>query len=189
MTKNDDKSQGKAAKPAKDDDLAAKVQKAQAKADADAAKAGSHDAKIAELTQQVAKLTDIAGRAQAELQNAKIRLERESDELKKYAAEGSLRKLLPTIDNFQRAFRHLPGELQSHEWVKGMTAIEQDFMRVVGEMGLKKFESLGQPVDPARHEVLMTAPGVAGKVIDVLEDGYELHGKILRPAKVKVGAG
>ncbi|HRH93359.1 MAG TPA: nucleotide exchange factor GrpE [Candidatus Peribacteria bacterium] len=187
MTKNDDKAHGKAPKPQKGDgdDLLEKVKKAQA----DDAHASGLQAKVDELTQQVAKLTEIAGRAQAELQNAKIRMEREGGELKKYAAETTLRRLLPTIDNFQRAFKHLPEELKSHEWVKGMTAVEQEFMRVTGEMGLKKFDAAGETANPERHEVLMTGPGEAGKVLEAFEDGYEFGGKVIRPAKVKVGSG
>ncbi len=188
MTKSDQKQpHGKVPTSQKGDgdDLLEKVKKAQA----EAAQDGAFQSKIDELTQQVAKLTEIAGRAQAELQNAKIRMERESGELKKYAAELSLRKLLPTIDNFQRAFKHLPQELASHEWVKGMTAIEQEFMRVVTEMGLKKFDAKNEAANPDRHEVLMTAPGEAGKVLEVFEDGYEFGGRVIRPAKVKVGNG
>jgi molecular chaperone GrpE len=182
MTKNDPK---KAKASSAGDDLAEKVKKAQA----DAAKRDAGGARVKELEEQVAKLTDIAGRAQAELQNAKLRMEREGNELKKFAAEVCLRKLLPTIDNFQRAFKHLPQELQSHEWVKGVLSIEQELMRVTGEMGLKKFAVTGEQVNPERHEVLMTAPGEAGAVLEVFEDGYEFGGKVLRPAKVKVGSG
>ena len=147
------------------------------------------EGKILELTEQLKKATDLASRSQAELQNAKIRLEREATELRKYASEVVLLKLLPTVDNLQRALKHLPADLASHEWVKGIVAVEQDFLRQVGEMGLKRFESLGQTVDAARHEVLMQGPGEANTVTSVIEDGYELHGKIVRPAKVKVGDG
>ena len=143
--------------------------------------------KIAELTDQVKKLTDLAARAQADLQNAKVRMTKDQEELRKFVGEGMLQALLPTVDNFQRAFLHLPDELRSHEWVKGVASIEQDLIRKLSEMGLKRFDSLGKQVDPARHEVLTTGPGEEGKVIEVFEDGYELHGKILRPAKVKVG--
>jgi len=144
---------------------------------------------IQALKDQVAKLTDMAARAQADLQNAKGRLERDADELRRFAAEAVLRKLLPTVDNFQRAFQHLPEELRSHEWVKGVTAIEQDFLKVLADLGLKKFESKGQPVDPSRHEVVMQGPGKEGVVTDVYEEGYELHGKVIRPAKVTAGNG
>ncbi len=153
------------------------------------AKALALEAQVQELTQQVAKLTDMAARAQADLQNAKARMQRDGDDLRRFAAESILRRFLPVIDNFQRAFQHLPADLQNHEWVKGVGAIERDFMKQVGEMGLRKFESLGQQVDTARHEVITLGSGKEGEIIEVLEEGYELNGKILRPAKVKVGDG
>lgn len=143
----------------------------------------------AELKKQLDGLKDTAARAQAELQNAKIRMDKEAGDLRKYAAEVVLMKLLPTIDNFQRAFKHLPDDLKAHEWVKGVSAIEQDLMKQVTDMGLKRMDVLGQPVDAHKHEVLMEGPGEKGKVIEVFEEGYELYGKALRPAKVKVGAG
>lgn len=146
-------------------------------------------AKVLELEAQVKKLTDIAGRAQADLQNAKIRLEKNAEELRTFAAEGVLLRLLPVIDNFQRAFQHLPDELKAHEWVKGVAAVEQELLRQVDELGLKRMDVLGMPVDPSKHEVLMQGSGEQGKVTEVFQDGYELHGRVLRPAKVKAGNG
>ncbi len=143
--------------------------------------------KIAELEEQLKKSSDIASRSQAELQNVKIRLDREGNDIRKFASEAVLLKLLPTIDNLQRALKLLPKDLEENSWVKGIIALEQQFLKEVGNMGLKRFESMGQPLDAERHEVLMQVPGEAGTVMEVLEDGYELHGKVIRPAKVKVG--
>ena len=98
-------------------------------------------------------------------------------------------RLLPTIDNLQRALKYLPKDLEKNEWVRGIVAVEQDFLKQVGDMGLKRFESVGQPIDAERHEVLMQVKGEEGTVVEVLEDGYELHGKVVRPAKVKAGGG
>lgn len=164
------------------------------KHDASQAKAGDDrivalEKKIAELTEQLQKASDVASRSQAELQNAKIRLEREASDMRKFASEGVLLRLLPTIDNLQRALKHLPESLRSDTWVQGIVALEQEFLKQVGEMGLKRFESVGKPLDAQRHEVLMQVSGDSGTVIEVLEDGYELHGKVVRPAKVKVGGG
>lgn len=176
-----------------DDDLVAKV-KAAAAGDS---RITELEAKVLELTEQLKKASDVSSRSQAELQNAKIRLEREAGEIRKFASEAVLLKLLPTIDNLQRALKHLPKDIDDKkrvypelvEWVKGIVALEQQFLSEVGEMGLKRFDSVGKPLDAERHEVLMQVPGDAGTVIDVLEDGYELHGKVVRPAKVKVGGG
>jgi len=123
------------------------------------------------------------------LQNAKDRLQKEGEEIRKYALEGALLSLLPTIDNFQRAIAHLPEDIEDHDWVKGIAATEQELMKNLQAMGLKRFECIGEDVDPAKHEILQQAPGEEGKVVQVIEDGYELHGKIVRPAKVMVGNG
>ncbi|HVW66816.1 MAG TPA: nucleotide exchange factor GrpE [Candidatus Peribacteraceae bacterium] len=141
------------------------------------------------LQDELNRFRDMAARAQADLQNAKARVERESDELRKFAGEQMIRRMLPTLDNFQRAFQHVPAELQSHEWVKGVAAIEQDLMKQMNDAGLTRMQSLDVHVDPAKHEVLMTGSGEEGKVIEVFEEGYELNGKVLRPAKVRVGDG
>ena len=147
------------------------------------------DPRIAELEEQVRKLTDLAARAQADLQNAKTRMEKDADELRRFALQSIVTKLVPVIDNFQRAFGHLPADLKDHEWVKGVGAIEQELIKQAGELGLQKFSPLGEKADTARHEVLMVGPGEEGVITEVFEDGYELGGRIVRPAKVKVGDG
>lgn len=134
-------------------------------------------------------LKELAARAQADLQNAKDRLEREAVEIRMYAKQGVIAELLPTVDNFQRAFAHLPEDLQDHDWVKGVQAIEQELMRKMFEAGLVKMECIGQQADPEHHEVLQAGPGNENEVTEVFEDGYLLGDKVLRPAKVKVGDG
>lgn len=146
-------------------------------------------AKIEELQAQVAKLTDIAGRSQADLQNAKVRMERDADDLKRFALQSIMMKLLPVLDHFDRAMKQVPQDLASSEWVKGVSAIEKDFAQKLADSGLVKFESLGQPVDPVRHEVITLGPGKEGIITQVFEDGYELGGKVVRVAKVTVGDG
>ena len=148
--------------------------------------------RITELEQQLKDMQsfkDLAARAQADLQNAKSRIEREASDLRKFATEQMLQRILPTLDNFQRAFQHIPEDLKSQEWVKGVAAIEADLMRQMTDAGLSRMQSLGQVADPAKHEVLTMGPGEEGKVTEVFEEGYELNGKVLRPAKVKVGSG
>lgn len=139
---------------------------------------------------ELATMKDLAARAQADLQNAKDRMERNIGDMRRYAVEGTLAKLIPILDHFYRASTHLPDDLKNNEWVKGVLAIEQELSKVLAEMGLQKMENLiGQQVDPMKHEILQSAPGEEGKILEVFEDGYELLGKVLRPAKVKVGNG
>ena len=147
------------------------------------------DARLHALEQDLAKFRDLAARAQAELQNAKERLQREAGEMRTFAAAGVVQQLLPTVDNFQRAFAHLPAELRDHEWVKGVAAVEQDLVRRLADAGLKKIDCIGQMVDPSKHDVLQAGPGQRDVITEVFEDGYEFNGRVLRPAKVKVGNG
>jgi len=144
---------------------------------------------LAKLRADHDRLKDLAARAQADLQNAKIRMEREAGDMRKFALEGLVMQLLPTVDNFQRAFSHLPADIVANDWVKGVQAVEQDLIRILAGVGLKKIESLNAQVDPHKHEVLQTGPGELEMITEVFEDGYEYQGKILRPAKVKAGDG
>ena len=134
-------------------------------------------------------MKDLAARAQADLQNAKMRMKKEGQEIRVFAVQALIERLLPTIDNFRRAFDHLPADLKSHDWVKGLAAVEQQLLRDLEAVGLKPIDALGKPADPARHEILQTAPGKEGIVLQLVENGYELSGKVIKPAKVVVGDG
>lgn len=145
--------------------------------------------KCTQLQSELEKMKDLAGRAQADLQNAKDRMQREGDDIRKFALENTLLGLLPTIDHFQRAFDHLPEELADNDWVKGVQAIEQDLIGKLSALGLERIECLGGSVDPEKHEVLQTGPGEEGNITEVVEDGYVFNGKVIRVAKVIVGSG
>lgn len=138
---------------------------------------------------ELVKLKELAARAHADLQNAKMRMEKEAQDIRMYAVQSLIEKLLPTVDNFQRAFRHLPEDIADNDWVKGLQATEQQLLADLASAGLTSISSLGETVDTNLHEVLQTAPGEKDIVVDVLQEGYMLHGKIIRPAKVIVGDG
>lgn len=137
----------------------------------------------------VQQFKELAARAQADLQNARARMGKEAEEMRVFAAELLVRQLLPTVDNLRRACRHLPADLVSHEWAKGVLSTEQELLRQLKSIGLELMDALGKPVDPLRHEVLLTALGEKEKILEVIEDGYLFRGKVLRPAKVAVGNG
>ena len=132
---------------------------------------------------------ELAARAQADLQNARARMGKEAEEMRVYAAELLVRQLLPTIDSFRRACQHLPQDLAGHEWVKGVLSTEQELLRQLRAIGMEPMDSVGKPLDPLQHEAIFTTPGEDGKVLEVLEEGYLFRGKVLKPAKVKVGNG
>lgn len=152
-------------------------------------KAQDDDTVQNDQTDELSKLKELAARAQADLQNAKARMEKEAQEIRSYAMLGLIEKLLPTVSNFQRAFAHLPEDIADHDWVKGLQATEQQLMSDLASVGLQKIPALGEPVDSQLHEVLQAAAGEKDVVVQVLEEGYTLNGKAIRPAKVMVGNG
>lgn len=140
-------------------------------------------------SEEITRLKDMAARAQADLQNAKARMQKESQDMRTYAVQGLIEKMLPTIDNLQRAFTHLPDDLKDHDWIKGLQTTEQQMMSDLETVGLQKIQSMGQIADPNMHEVLQATEGDKDIIVQVLEEGYTLNGKVLRPAKVIVGQG
>lgn len=127
-------------------------------------------------------------RACADLENFRKQVERDKSDFAKFANENCLVALLPVLDNFKRAAAHLPEDLAKNEWVRGMTEIEKQFEGTLANLGLKKIEAkVGDALDANKHEAVATGDGESGKILEVLEDGYDLNGKILRAAKVRVG--
>lgn len=150
---------------------------------------GSGADELAAMMEELEKLRQMAARAQADLQNAKQRMEREAADARRYATERLLLRLLPTLDNLRRASQHVPDSLRESDWVKGVLAIGQECERQLADEGLRPMQSLGMPIDPSQHEVLQAGPGEEGTVTAVYEEGYLLHDRVLRPAKVQAGNG
>ena len=134
-----------------------------------------------DLKEQVRKLTELAARAQADFQNYKQRVERDAEELRKFASQPLLLKLLLIRDDLARAVGESTDE--------GIAQILGKLDKTLEDVGLTKIEAEGQPVDPGMHEVLNTVSGEKDIVITVHEQGYELSGRVLRPARVSVGDG
>lgn len=144
---------------------------------------------VEKLRAEVQQFKELAARAQADLQNARARMGKEAEEMRVFASELLIRQLIPTISNLRRACRHLPADLASHEWVKGVLSTEQEMMRQLKSIGLESMDAVGKAVDPLFHEVLLAREGEEGKILEVIEEGYLFRGKVLRPAKVAVGSG
>jgi molecular chaperone GrpE len=129
-------------------------------------------------------------RAAADLVNYRKQAEEDRLTFAKFAGEKILNKILPVLDNFKRATQHTPAEVATSDWGKGVNAIETQLEQTLADLGLQKIAAeLDSPADPTRHQIIGTGPGAQGTIIEVLEDGYELHGKLVRTAKVKVGDG
>lgn len=157
--------------------------------EAGAAPGSGTDARAA-LQAENAALQDRALRALAEAENTRRRAERSLQEERQFAVTGLARELLPVLDNLHRAIvasKQAPS--QGASLIDGVRATERLLMGVLQRVGVQRVDALGAPFDPSRHEAMMevddpsTAPGA---VADVMEDGYLIHGRLLRPARVTV---
>ena len=128
-------------------------------------------------------------RAVANLENYRKRVEREREELVKLAHAPLMTHLLPVLDDFERAFVTLPEPLRPLTWVDGIGLIERKLQMVLVQHGLQEIEAQGKNLDPTRHQSIMEEESDAypdGQVIEVLQKGYVLHDRVLRPAMVKI---
>ena len=136
---------------------------------------------LQELKAQLAKLKDTAARAQADLLNFKDRMKREGEELRKFAALPFILELLPVRDDLVRA--------AGHDSASGLKQILLKIDALLRDAGVEKIDALGKKMDPERHQIVNTGAGEKDIVTLVHEEGFLLHGKVLRPTKVLVGDG
>lgn len=128
-------------------------------------------------------------RAQADFENFRRRTRQEKEELAKYAAAGIIESLLPVIDNFERAIAAGKTADADSPLLQGIEMVYKQLMDVLSSAGLEEIESLGKPFDPFLHEAVMKEPSEdheEGTVIEVLQKGYRLKDRVIRPAMVKV---
>jgi len=126
-------------------------------------------------------------RTAADFINYKRRVEQERSESARLASAALVINLLPVFDDLDRAVGSVDSTLAGLNWVQGVSAIHQKFGRLLDAMGAKEVAAEGEMFDPARHEAIGKQPGEEGKVLHVAQKGYELQGKVIRPAMVIVG--
>jgi molecular chaperone GrpE len=138
--------------------------------------------------QQIGELTEHLQRLQAEFENYKKRAELERSEVMNLAKLSVLTELLPALDNFDRAATHLPPELEDNAWAKGMSYVGSQLEQILDGIGVRKFSAKGEAFDHNRHEAMeyVEGAGPPDVVVEELTPGYEINGKVVRPATVKV---
>lgn len=153
---------------------------------------------IDKLNAENAELKDKVLRTLADMENLRRRTEREVADIKIYGVSNFARDMLGFGDNLHRALASLPAETLANaepalkSFVEGMELTERDFLSRLVRYGVKKLEPLGEKFDPNMHEALFELPDPsvpAGTVAQVVEDGYAIGERCLRPAKVGVARG
>jgi molecular chaperone GrpE len=126
-------------------------------------------------------------RAAADFQNFKRRVEQEREEVGRLASAAFIINLLPLIDDIERALQNIDARLAGLTWVDGIRLIHRKFQALLEMNGVTEIEADGQTFDPTVHEAVMFGEGEEGKVTSVVQKGYRLGGRVLRPAMVVVG--
>jgi molecular chaperone GrpE len=145
-------------------------------------------ARLAELEQEAAELRERLMRKQADFENFRKRVERERQEFAAYAAAELIRDILPVLDNLERALSYgeSAGDARLHE---GVEIINRQFQEILRKAGLREVEAQSQAFDPHVHEAVErveTSEHAEGTVVAVLQKGYLLRDRLLRPALVRV---
>jgi len=145
-----------------------------------------------ELEKEVAVLNDKYLRLYSEFDNYRKRSIKERIELSKSAASDLIVVLLPVVDDFERALNAMESaEETSTANFDGINLIYNKLKSILAQQGLEKMKAMGEEFDTDFHEALTKIPAPAdqkGKVVDVIQNGYLLNGKVIRYAKVVVGS-
>jgi molecular chaperone GrpE len=128
-------------------------------------------------------------RAAADYQNLKRRMEEERSEVGRLANASLIINLLPLLDDLERALRTVDAKLAGLTWIDGVWLIYRKFQAVLESVGVQEIPADGQPFDPKVHEAISESPGDEGKVVSVVQKGYTLGERVIRPAMVVVGNG
>lgn len=146
----------------------------------------SHDPN--ELEIKIAELTDALQRERADVINVRRRHDEQTANLKSVVKASVIRDLLPIIDNFERALKHVPKELENNEYIKGVQGVVKQFEATLEQIGVNRIKTVGEVFDPALHEAISMedGDGVAEVVSEELQAGYRLGDEIIRHAMVRV---
>lgn len=128
-------------------------------------------------------------RAHADFENMRKRMEKDKIEFTKYANEDMICELIGIVDNFERGLKSAEQKKDFDLLHQGVDMILKQLHQLLEARGLKRIKSTGEKFDPYRHEALEVVPGepgMEGKVTEELQTGYELNGRVIRPAKVRV---
>ena len=131
-------------------------------------------------------------RARAELANARKRFQREQEQAYSSATAGVLLRLLPILDDFQRALDNIPEDASTASWLEGLRLIVHKFERLLEQEGVTVIVDAGFEFDPSLHQAVTHEPSdtvPAGHVIATLRTGYRLGDQVLRPSMVRVSSG
>jgi molecular chaperone GrpE len=145
---------------------------------------------LEELQQKIEELTLALQRERADATNIRRRHDEEITRLRTHLKAGLIKDLLPVIDNFERALKHVPADLADTDYVKGVQGVVKQFEKTLADIGVERIKTVGEHFDPHLHEAVSLEEG-DGKhevVSEELQAGYKIGVEVVRHAIVKVKA-
>lgn len=138
---------------------------------------------------QVNEFKDALQRERADFSNFRKRTERERAELRTVIAADTIKQFLPIVDDFDRAWTNIPEDMRANDWLKGFELIDKKFSGLLDSFGIEIINPVGEIFDHNFHDAIGSEDSdeyESGTVVGVLQKGYVLKGKCLRPAIVRV---
>jgi len=152
---------------------------------------GDNDHAPPESGDEAARLREAMLRMRADMDNREKRMEREMTKTRKFALEGLMRDLIPVLDSMDQALAASAANASGDAVREGLELTMKQALKVLDEHGLEVLDPVGQPFDPSWHEAVATQPAgdaPADSVLQVLQKGYRLNERLVRPARVIVAA-
>jgi molecular chaperone GrpE len=155
------------------------------------------DELLVALSAEAADLKDRLLRAQAEMENMRKRMEREKEDIAKYAVTRLARDIVGVGDNFQRAIDAVPPAAAEQDpalksFLDGVTMTERELLNVLERHGIKRTQPVGEPFNPHLHQAVMEIARTdvpAGTIVQIFQPGFTIEDRVLRPAMVAVAKG
>jgi molecular chaperone GrpE len=144
--------------------------------------------KKTKLDPKVQGLTEALQRERADALNIRRRHEEEITALRGRVKSSVVHELLPVIDNFERALKHVPADLKDNDYIKGVQGVVRQFESTLNSMGVERIKTVGEHFDPHLHEAVGIEEGDGKQEIvsEELQAGYKLGDEVIRHAMVKV---
>ena len=149
-------------------------------------KTDKQSAEMKQLEEKLKSLEDQLKRALADYQNLEKRIAEGRSELTSFVGASLINKLLPVLDHLETALLGASDEEKASGWYKGVELSVTQLKQILKEEGVEVIIAEGQ-FDPALHEAVDTKEGEDNKILEVVQKGYTLHGRVLKPARVIVG--
>lgn len=140
-----------------------------------------------QLAKENAELNEALLRERADAMNVRRRAEEDRIKMAGFYKSNVIRELLPVIDNFERSLKHVPKNLETNEYIKGIQGIVRQFEQTLEKMGLRRIATVGQPFDPNLHEAVSAEGEGDNEIVsEELQSGWQLGDEVLRHAMVRV---